>query len=190
MTRNRSATTPHDPDQPPEPRRLAEAVRHARIEMAERTGVVIDLRDAELARLEILNDALDGVFADVPSDVELFDRGITPGDPPRLWIDMVAHVVMGRDKRTYRFLLDTRNGRRVLAESGEVPELVAAVTDYVARRLVERERALRSDVAPVRQRRGKPVRPQRNLGRGFALFILGVIVGAAGLFAAAFLAAH
>ena len=41
------------------PMRLRDALRKARIEAADRTGVVVDLRDAEVARLEILNDALD-----------------------------------------------------------------------------------------------------------------------------------
>ena len=36
-------------------------------------------------------------------------------------------------------------GRRVLAESHEIADIVKAVTDYVARRLVERERALDED---------------------------------------------
>ena len=52
---------------------------------------------------------------------------------------------MGRDKRLYRLLHDTRLGRRVLAESYEIPDMVRAVTSYVARRLVERERALDED---------------------------------------------
>src|SRR5436853_5880749 len=104
--------------------RLKDAVRQARIDMAERTGVVVDLHDAEIARLEILNEALDPVFADIPEGIELFERGITPGEPPRLWIDMIAHVVMGRDRRVYRFVQDTRYGRRVLGESAEVAEIV------------------------------------------------------------------
>jgi hypothetical protein len=96
---------------------LREALRQARIESAERTGVIVDLRDAEVARLELLNEALDPVFGEAPDAVELFDRGISHGDSPRLWIDAVTHVAMARDKRTYRFLQDTRFGRKVLAES-------------------------------------------------------------------------
>ena len=91
-------------------------MREARIEAAERSGVVVDLRDAELARLELLNEALDPLFEDIPPSVELFDRGISQGDMPRLWIDVIAHVEMGRDKRQYRFVQDTRYGRAVLAE--------------------------------------------------------------------------
>ena len=109
-------------DQPPEPpNALKDAVREARIEAAERSAVVVDLRDADLARLELLNDALDPVFKDIPQDVELFDRGVSKGDVPRLWIDVIAHVEMGRDKRQYRFVQDTRYGRAVLAESYEMP---------------------------------------------------------------------
>src|SRR5258708_31033689 len=90
------------------PIRLRDALRQAGIEAGDRTGVVVDLRDAEVARLEILNEALDPLFAQVPDRVDLFDRGISQGDTPRLWIDVVAHVVMGRDKRIYRFVPDTR----------------------------------------------------------------------------------
>src|SRR3954453_18908933 len=99
-----------------QPLRLRDALRRARIEAADRTGVVVDLRDAEVARLEILNEALDPLFAEIPPGIEMFDRGISQGDTPRLWIDMVAHVAMGRDKRMYRFVQDTRHGRVVLAE--------------------------------------------------------------------------
>src|SRR5215475_6034848 len=120
-----------------EPSPLTQAMHQARVEAAERTSVVVDLRDAELARLELLNEALDPLFAEIPPEVELFDRGISRGDTPRLWLDAVAHVAMGRDKRVYRFVQDTRYGRKVLAESGEIPDVVKAVTHYVALRLIE-----------------------------------------------------
>src|SRR5215470_15655243 len=132
---------PEDRDQ----QRLKEALRKARIDAAERTGVVVDLHDAEVARLELLNEALDPLFAEIPAELDLFDRGISRGETPRLWIDAIAHVAMGRDKRMYRFLHDTRVGRRVMAESHEIADIVRAVTDYVARRLIERERALEED---------------------------------------------
>ena len=122
---------------------LKEAIHQARVEAAERTNVIVDLRDAELARLELLNEALNPLFAEVPPEIDLFDRSVSCGETPRLWIDALAHVAMGRDKRLYRFLHDSRMGRRVLAESYEVPE--PAVTTYVARRLVERQRALEAD---------------------------------------------
>src|SRR5271170_1425616 len=127
------------------PSPLKEAVHQARVEAAERTSVVVDLRDAEVARLELLNEALDPLFKEIPPEVDLFDRGISRGETPRLWIDAVTHVAMGRDKRGYRFLHDSRIGRHVLAESHEIADIVQAVTTYVARRLIERQRALDED---------------------------------------------
>ncbi len=164
-----------------QPKRLRDALRQARIEAADRTGVVVDLRDAEMARLEILNEALDPLFAEIPHDIELFDRGISQGDTPRLWIDMIAHVAMGRDKRSYRLVQDSRFGRKVLAESHDVQAMVKAVTDYIARRMVEREHAVATAVLPP-EVTPAPVMKQRG---GFWPFVFGMIVGVAGLFALA-----
>jgi hypothetical protein len=158
------------------PIRLRDALRQARIEAADRTGVVVDLRDAEVARLEILNEALDPLFAQVPDTVDLFDRGISQGDTPRLWIDVVAHVLMGRDKRIYRFVQDTRFGRIVIAESHDVAAIVDAVTEYVARRMIEREHAL--VVTPARA----PAATEKPRRSRFWTFALGFVVGAIALF--------
>ena len=166
----------------PRPVRLRDALWKARIEAADRTGVVVDLRDAEVARLEILNEALDPLFGQIPDQVDLFDRGISQGDTPRLWIDVVAHVMMGRDKRIYRFVQDTRFGRIVLAESHEVSAIVDAVTSYIARRMIEREHALVATPAPVAPAPVVAEKPRRRGGR-FWMFLLGFVLGAAALFA-------
>ncbi len=175
---------------PPEPpNAFKDAVREARIEAAERSAVVVDLRDAEVARLELLNDALNPLFKDIPKEVELFDRGVSKGDVPRLWVDVIAHVEMGRDKRQYRFVQDTRYGRAVMTESYEVPELVQAVTRYVARRMVERERALADDVPFGQASSLKMVEHEQRRGRLRAIrtFCYGVIVAVIVLVAIALL---
>lgn len=164
------------------PLRLRDALRQARIEAADRTGVVVDLRDAEVARLEILNDALEPLFAQIPEQVDLFDRGISQGDTPRLWIDVVAHVLMGRDKRIYRFVQDTRFGRIVIAESHDVAAIVDAITDYVARRMIEREHALVATPAPA------PVAVEKPRRSGFWTFVLGFLAGVIALFGLALFA--
>jgi hypothetical protein len=166
------------------PTRLRDALRQARIEAADRTGVVVELRDAEVARLEILNEALDPLFAEVPEQVDLFDRGVSQGETPRLWIDVVAHVVMGRDKRIYRLVQDTRFGRIVIAESHDVPVIVDAVTGYVARRMIEREHAMVATPAAAELVVEK--KPRR---RGFGMFVLGFLLGAVALFGLALYAA-
>ena len=168
---------------------LKDAVRDARIEAAERSAVVVDLRDAEVARLELLNDALEPLFKDIPQGVDLFDRGVSRGETPRLWVDVIAHVVMGRDKRMYRFVQDTRYGRTTIAENYETAPMVDAITRYVARRLVERERALSDDaansevIARANERHEKRMR-SRSAWRGF---FLGLVLGVIGLIGLALL---
>ena len=170
---------------------LKESVRQARVELAERTAVVVDLRDAELARLELLNEALDPLFADVPPQVDLFDRGVSRGDTPRLWIDAIAHVAMGRDKRLYRLVQDTRYGRKVLAESTEINDIVGAITRYVANRLVERERALGDESAALSERllRDSSIVRNPHRWRLVRVFVFGLILGCVCLFAALWIVA-
>jgi hypothetical protein len=179
-------------DEAQPPSLLEEAMHQARVEAAERSSVVVDLRDAEVARLELLDEALEPIFAEVPPDVDLFDRGISRGETPRLWIDAVAHVAMGRDKRGYRFLHDSRIGRHVLAESHEIPDIVQAVTTYVARRLVERQRALEENpdlVSRIGTDEAQRYRRRRRW-RTFGAVVFGFIVGALTLLVAALLVAN
>ncbi len=187
--RKRKAIAAAKPDE--QPSALIDAVHQARIEAAERTSVVVDLRDAEVARLELLNEALDPLFTEVQPEVDLFDRGVSRGETPRLWIDAVAHVAMGRDKRSYRFLHDSRMGRHVLAESHEIPDIVAAVTTYVARRLVERQRALDDDpglVSRVSANEAERYRHRRRW-RTFGALALGFLACVVTLFVVALLLA-
>ncbi len=172
-----------------EPQRLKEALRRARIDAAERTGVVVDLHDAEVARLELLNEALDPLFAEIPVEIDLFDRGISRGETPRLWIDAIAHVAMARDKRIYRFLQDTRYGRKVLAESVSIPEVAEAVTKYVAQRIIERERAFAETAAPINgdARRELEFQRRSRQWRAIRTFVLGVFAALAVLVALAIL---
>ncbi len=181
-------------------RNLTDAIRRVRTAEAERSDVVVELRDAERARLEMLADELKGVFADVPADDEQFVFAVAPGTPPRLWIDLTSFVIMGRDRRTYRFLKDTRLGRTVIRESANLGDMADTVTNYVAERIIERDRAIEGDWVAKRIKRGetghqpeaKPAvvaakeprleRPN-NLGWVAAAFMLGILLGILGLLA-------
>jgi hypothetical protein len=103
----------------------------------------------------------------------------------------VAHVATGRDKRGYRFLHDSRIGRHVLAESHEIPDIVQAVTTYVARRLIERQRALEDNLDLVSRIATSDARRyrRRRRWRTFGAVVLGFLAGAATLFVAALLLA-
>ncbi|MEJ0050773.1 MAG: hypothetical protein WDN02_06135 [Methylovirgula sp.] len=142
---NGSHPSEAQPELPPAAEKLRRAMRLARVDDAERSRVVSELRGAEIARLEMLRDELLPVIAEVPKDVDLFDVALVPSERPRLFVDMIAFVEMGRDRRAYRFLQDTRLGRVTIAEGERLEPMVEAITDYIARRLIERDKALAGD---------------------------------------------
>lgn len=126
--------------------RLSDIVRKARVSSAERQDVVVDMKEADKARLELLAEKLEPIFDDVDKEDDRFDFNISSGAQPRIWIDSVAHVHMGRDRRTYRFVRDSRLGRVVLIESGDADEVYSYVTNYIAGRVIEREKLLEGDM--------------------------------------------
>ena len=131
-------------------RRLSDAMRDVRIAKADRNDVVVDLKEADRARLEILAEELKPVIDDIPANDDQFDFAISNGLQPRLWVDAASHVMMGRDRRTYRFVRDTRLGRVVLAETADIRRIRENVTDYIAERIVERQRMMEGELEPLR----------------------------------------
>ena len=167
--------------------RLAATIREVKNALADRDDVVVDIREAQFSRLELLADELKPVFAEVPHEDDWFDLVISSGTQPRLWIDAVAHVTMARDRRTYRFLRDTRLGRVVLAESAEMKPVAEQVTRYIAERMVERRRAAEGDTvaleraAPASAAKGEENKADRRgsvLLRGLLAIAIGGLVGA------------
>ncbi|MDJ0613130.1 MAG: hypothetical protein QNJ29_05595 [Rhizobiaceae bacterium] len=124
---------------------LAAAMREVKSAQADRDDVVVEMRHAKFSRLELLAEDLAPVFAEVPTNVEMFDFALTKGDTPRLWIDMTSFIRLGKDGRTYEFVKDTRLGRTILGNTGNREKIGRRVTDYVAERLLERERMLEGD---------------------------------------------
>lgn len=167
-------------------RRLSEAIREVKNAAADRADVVVELREASRVRLEMLAQELQPVFAEVPEDNDWFDFAISSGLQPRLWIDAISHVTMGRDRRTYRFLADSRLGRTVLAESTEIRPIADQVTRYIAERMLERQRLVEGPVEPIRRLAAAETRRRRrNVLHDIGLVAGGALVGLA--FALAFL---
>lgn len=184
-------------------RSLQDAIRRMRVVATERADGVADLSAAERARLELLAEELAEVFRAVPPEADFFAFSVSPGDNPRLWIDMTTHVAMGRDRRTYRFLKDTRLGRTVILETAELGAMADCVTDYVAERVIEREKAVEAGwlmsrfVRPSRvdalapsptrtraespQEGSEPAPVRSTRVPGFVTFLAGTLVGAGGL---------
>lgn len=143
-------------------RRLSRAIRDAKNAAADREDVVIEMREAERMRLELLAAELGPVIAEVPADFDYFDFAISNGLQPRFWIDATSHVGMGRDKRTYRFVKDTRLGRVVLAESPDMRTVAEQITRYLAERIIERQRLMEGDITIAS---AEPAIPQPDTAR-------------------------
>lgn len=163
-------------------RRLAEVIRDVKNAAADRDDVVVELREASRTRLDLLAAELAPLFAEVPADIELFDFTISSGLQPRLWIDAVSHVALARDRRTYRFVRDTRAGRVVLAEDTAIKPIADQVARYVAERLIERERLMDggAEAAVPGLQRGE-AEPETVVRRGgWPAFLSGLGLVAAG----------
>ena len=115
--------------------------------MRSRAEALSDIRGAEIVRLELLRDAIEPVLEQLPEGCDLFDVAISPSERPRLFIDQLGFIEIGREGRGYRFLQDTRHGRIQICESEKSEAIVEAVTAYIAHRLIEREKALAFDFA-------------------------------------------
>ena len=156
------------PKTPANDRRLADIVREVKIATADRTDVVVDMRDADRARLELLAEEIKPVLADIDPADDRFDFGVSVGLQPRLWIDAVAHVHMGHDRRVFRFVRDTRLGRVIMSDTSDMSATADAVSRYIAERVIERERILAGDFESMKADAagyaapGKRTVPQRH----------------------------
>lgn len=175
-------------------RTLRDAIRKVQLGEVERSDVVVELQDTEKARLDILADEMKDVFKEIPEDDDQFTLQIVAGSTPRFWIDVTSHVVVAGDRKTYRFVKDTRLGRVVVLETAEVDDMADCLTEYIAERILEREKALEGDWLNNRLRQvavegldGKAARSP-SWGPMLIAFLIGALVGVAGLIAYAWFA--
>ncbi|MEO1397275.1 MAG: hypothetical protein AAFU56_00220 [Pseudomonadota bacterium] len=128
------------------PRRsLKAALYDVKTRQAERDDVVVEMKEAERARLELLADEVRPVLDDVDASDERFDLVVTRGDRPRLWVDATCFVAMGADKRLFRLIKDSRAGRVALEETEDMSAMADHVSRYIAERVLERERVMDGD---------------------------------------------
>jgi len=118
------------------------ALRQARLAEAAHFEAVLDIRDAQTLRLQVLKDDLVPIVAGSSAATSFIDLALVPGDPPRLWVDLITSVVMAPDPRTYRLVQDSPAGRQTLFETADRAEMVERVTQHIAHRLVAREREM------------------------------------------------
>ncbi len=127
---------------------LSGAMRQARLAEAAHLEAVLGVRDSKTLRLHVLKDDLAPLVAATPEASKFFDLALVPGEPPRLWIDMISSVVMEPDYRTYRLQQDNQAGREALFETSDRSEMLNFLKSYVAHRMIARERHV-AGAAPV-----------------------------------------
>ena len=171
-------------------RSLHEAVRRARVEEAYRLDETADRRDSEIARLELLKAELEAIFAEVPANDERFSLMLVPSRPARLWIDLFTYAAIDDTSGAYLFVRNSESGRRTLFSSAYVGDMADRIMSYMAREIVRRERQEAALLEPLRREEGTAPQPaQTGAGTGIviAAFVIGLLTGAAGLLAAAWL---
>jgi hypothetical protein len=169
-------------------RSLREAIRKARLEEAERLDVTADRRDGEIARLELLKAELETVFAEIPKQDDRFNLALVPSRPARLWIDLFTYVAIDEGSGAYLFVRNSENGRRTLFSSNVVADMADRITSYMAREIVRRERLEAALLEPgPREKIAIETDSGPSMGVVIAAFVVGMLTGAAGLFAAVWL---
>jgi hypothetical protein len=147
---------------------------------------VRDIRDAQTLRLQVLKDELAPVILASAEAASFIDLALVPGDPPRLWIDLITAVVMAPDPLTYSLIQDSPGGRQTLLETGDRKEMIEKVKQYVAHRMVTREREKLGVAAPKPTSIGHSTAALVLAGlSGFsigvlALFIAGILISRLG----------
>jgi hypothetical protein len=171
-------------------RSLREAIQSARLEEAERLDQTADKRDSEIARLELLKAELEAVFADIPAHDDRFNLTLVPSRPARLWIDLFSYAAIDETSGAYLFVRNSEQGRRTLFSSANVGEMADRITSHMAREIVRRERQESALLEPPRKDEKLVVDDEAagpGMGVVVAAFVIGIVTGAAGLFAAVWL---
>jgi hypothetical protein len=162
---------------------LDDALRQARVKEAAHFEATLDIRDAQTLRLQVLKDDLAPIVAARRESQEFFDLTLIPGDPPRLWLDLITSVVMAPDPRTYRLVEDSHEGRSTLFETKEREEMVERIRQQMAHRLIARARRMAAPAA-------EPRRAGYSAGALILSWLSGFTLGILALFVAGILLAR
>jgi hypothetical protein len=126
---------------------LAEAMHRARMQDLQNSDVELDevVSAAPVSsqmRLQALRNRLEALYTAIPQDVQGMDLGVVREDKPRLFLDMLSFVDIREGNHDFRLVQQGRNGEQVLLETKDETALIARITDYIAQRLILRERSM------------------------------------------------
>jgi hypothetical protein len=130
------------------------ALRQARLAEAAHFEAALDIRDAQTLRLQVLKDDLAPLVASRREAEDFFDLALVPGDPPRLWLDLISSVVMAPDPRTYRLIEDSHGGRETLFETQDRSAMVEHIRQHMAHRLIVRARRMAVPAGEAQKQHG------------------------------------
>ncbi len=172
---------------------LSKSMERVKTRYATLEDVVVNLRQSQCTRLELLAVELQPVFEQVPDDNDQFAFVLTNGETPRLWLDLSSHVRMGSNYRQYQLVKDTRMGRAILASTDDINRMRQAVTDYIAGKMLERERLIEGEWIAIggrvfdgdRKTGGNAIKfvSKRSRWRAMGWFVLSAIISVGALFA-------
>ena len=172
---------------------LSKSMERMKSRNADRDDVVVELKQSQLTRLEMLAQDLQPVFDQVPDENDQFEFALTNGETPRLWLDMTTHVRMGAMPQQYELVKDTRMGRTILAASKDRNQMGQVVTDYIADKMLERDRLLEGEWISmggysfngetVDEETPEKIVVKQSAWRSMMWFVLGAIISVGGLFA-------
>lgn len=157
---------------------LTVALKEARLAEAARFDAIARVHDARVLRLEALRDVILPEITGNPNLRELIEINIQDGDVPRLWIDLITHVEMEPDPRSYRLVQAFEHGRETLFETPKAELMKRQLLRHIAHRTVVLDRALIGKM---------PLNEQRKKTYGFIelvyVWLSGIAFGALGLLA-------
>ena len=156
---------------------IEEALRRARAAQSEYLDARANVADLRFLRLQGLADEM----AEITKGQKGLDVFMTlkavPGDPPRLIVDAMSHVVMEPDPRTYMLIYDGPEDRKILCETESRRVIEEKLTEYVAHQIVAQERTLGTEPNEAESSQNP------SASSYLAVWCLGVVMGALALFA-------
>jgi len=132
--------------------------------------------DSRTLRLEVLRLELDDAISSHET-ARFVDLKISGLETPRLWIDLTSYVIMEPTSRTYSYMVDRQDSSELLFETTKRADMHRFVIDYVAHRVIERERA-----ATGQGQKTKPVNGEYSTAGLWLAWLSGFLLGVIALF--------
>ena len=101
---------------------LTTALIEARLAQAAQFDAVSRVHDASTLRLEALRDTLMPELRNAAHLRELIEINLQDGERPRLWIDLISHVEMQPDPKSYRMIQSSERGHETIFEGRTLPQ--------------------------------------------------------------------